>query len=330
MRKVCTRVVEAHADFSGGTALRIVGVCQCWIPAFLRDCVRLRGELQMAHRAPYRDAPQNHMSRMHGYGYGYGQHDGGEFREGRKRGSPEDLLQERAPRRCLDRVSAPAGRHHGWEDPLGRRPSVEDQGPGGHFRRGTGGELCRRQWGPGGGGGGGEGRRGGSSSMPYANKFVVPCARGGTRTIGAGRGEAMTAESEDKIFLEQIKTAGKANQGLHYLCDLVLLKDNLANMTAIQVSCAVDTLSRLLKEDAWEMSALTQKTAPCVERAASCLVEKVSSMASERKTDFVANPRAFATTVHGLTLLSRQAQGIVCPRAGSGGGSGGAGGSDSS
>ena len=48
MRKVCTRVVEAHADFSGGTALRIVGVCQGWIPAFLRDYVRLRGELQMA------------------------------------------------------------------------------------------------------------------------------------------------------------------------------------------------------------------------------------------------------------------------------------------
>ena len=305
VRKVCRRVVEAHADFSGGTALRIVGVCQCWSPAFLRDCVRMRGELEMAHRARYRDAPPNHMSPMHGYGHGYSQHDGGEFREARKRGFPDDLPQERAPRRCLDRVSAPAGRHHGWEDSPGRRPSVEDQGPDGNFHRGKGGELCRRQWGP--GGGGVEGRPG-SSSMPYANKFVLPCSRGGTRTIGAGRGEAMTAESEDKIFLEQIKNAGKANQGLHYLCDLVLLKDNLANMTAIQVSCAVDTLSRLLKEDAWEMSGLTQETAPRVERAASCLVEKVSSMASERKTDFVANPRAFATTVHGSARPSTRAK----------------------
>ena len=83
----------------------------------------------MAHRAPYRDAPPNHMSRMHGYGYGYGQHDGGEFREGRKRGSPEDLLLERAPRRCLDRVSAPAGRHHGWEDSPGRRPTGVTKNP---------------------------------------------------------------------------------------------------------------------------------------------------------------------------------------------------------
>ena len=58
MRKVCTRVVEAHADFSGGTALRIVGVCQCLIPAFLRDYVRLRGELQNGTpRAVSRRAP---------------------------------------------------------------------------------------------------------------------------------------------------------------------------------------------------------------------------------------------------------------------------------
>jgi hypothetical protein len=129
------------------------------------------------------------------------------------------------------------------------------------------------------------------------------------RVLGAGKGEKLTESSIDRIFNNIISKYLKEKDpltGISRLCNLVHEGDNIQNMNKIHVSCAIDTLGKLLSNP--RVDCLTKSTSKGISGLPSSLDGTVLALAERfiaimQKSDVSQDNRSLSAVLHGLALM---------------------------
>jgi len=173
------------------------------------------------------------------------------------------------------------------------------RGGRGDVSRGGGGDGGRgRSWernGGGGRGGGGGGVRVMGGGGVAVGKFLL-----NGRTIGMDKktGVQLAEENVDKIFnkiLGQYVNEKNTDYGMTRLCQLMREGNNLKNLNAIHMSCAIDTLGKLLSKGSHGTFGDTLEDT--IHRLADHFITML------RRQDFAGNTRALSSVLHGLALI---------------------------
>ena len=129
------------------------------------------------------------------------------------------------------------------------------------------------------------------------------------RVLGAGKGEKLTEASIDRIFNNIISKYLKEKDpltGISRLCNLMHEGDNIQNMNKIHVSCAIDTLGKLLSNP--RVDCLTKSTSKGMNGLPSSLDGTVLALTERfiaimQKSDVSQDNRSLSAVLHGLALM---------------------------